>query len=311
MESIQDWNNMLRQAIKESGDKKAERIMTFNRPLDLYNNFFHEVENTSMKDVIRTGISEIDNAIVGIFPTSLVVIGGETGEGKSLFAGNIAFEAIKQGKKVVYFDFENDNGDWFRRQLARELYKKGIKVRHADLRIKENFEKNSDVIAETAAILVDSLHDSLLIYNNIQVPTLDEFIHYLDLVDDSCDLVVIDHLHYFQFESDMSDTENIGKIMRRLRTLTRERNIPIILVSHLRKKQNAKGAPDNDDLFGSSNIAKEAETVLLLWRDKFSSHISLTKCRNTGIRKSWTYDRGGYNFKNIKEEQNDISNIEF
>ena len=54
--------------------------------------------------------------------------------------------------------------------------------------------------------------------------------------------------------------------MRELRRLTKIESIPVVLVSHLAKRDKKK-LPTGSDFHGSSNIAKEAKTAILLHRD--------------------------------------------
>lgn len=260
----------------------------FKSGIDLYNDFYKEVQSTSRKDIISTGMKEIDQAIIGIFPTSLVTIAGETGAGKSQLAGNIAWGAVEKGKKVVYFDLENDPTDFFRRQVAIDIAKTtGRYFPHSKMRTIEDYAENEDIIAPSINNVCEKMGNNLLLYGNDQLPDLDSFVKYLELVNDA-NLVVVDHLHYFQFESDRTDTENIGRIMRCFRLICKNRRIPLICISHLRKRQKS-GEFGNDDLFGSSMITKESETVIILSREQKQIKIQVTKARTNigGMGRSW------------------------
>ena len=68
--------------------------------------------------------------------------------------------------------------------------------------------------------------------------------------------------------------------MRALRDLTKK-NIPIIIASHLKPRQGNK-KPSNYDLFGSSNISKEAKTVILMSREENLTRVQITKNRDGG-----------------------------
>ncbi len=80
------------------------------------------------------------------------------------------------------------------------------------------------------------------------------------------DLIVIDHLHYFSMDGENMSVQ-IGNIMRNLKRITKKYKIPIIVVSHFRKRDISKD-PTSADLFGSSNIGKEANTTLFIVRDR-------------------------------------------
>ena len=106
------------------------------------------------------------------------------------------------------------------------------------------------------------------------------------------DLICIDHLHYFDMgESREFESIQLGKIMRKLRDITKK-GIPVILASHLKTVRDNK-PPQNHDLFGSSNIAKEATNVILLHREDDETILRITKNRNGGVLGEW---RGIYNF---------------
>jgi hypothetical protein len=87
----------------------------------------------------------------------------------------------------------------------------------------------------------------------------------LDQVKEEADLVVIDHLHYFELMS-FNEYAEITEILKRIRELMVRIRVPIILVSHLRRKSKDRLLPDTDDFHGTSNIAKQADTCLLFSR---------------------------------------------
>jgi len=110
---------------------------------------------------------------------------------------------------------------------------------------------------------------------------------HLDLIKDDADLVVIDHLQYFDFLSNNEHAE-ITAIMKRIQNIKSKLRIPIVLVSHLRKKGKDRGFPDNDDFHGSSNIPKQADTCIIISHvlfdeDRYEDQIK-TGIYQTGVR---------------------------
>jgi replicative DNA helicase len=105
-------------------------------------------------------------------------------------------------------------------------------------------------------------------------------------------LIIIDHLQYFDYDSSKENSE-ITKIVKRIRDLTLNSEVPIILISHLRKNYslNAKPIPSIDDIFGTSNIQKVASKVIIISPDfqnkaesneKFSTLFRVVKNRYYG-----------------------------
>lgn len=108
---------------------------------------------------------------------------------------------------------------------------------------------------------------NLLIFNKIEIPALDFIRRIIEKSKDDVDLIVIDHLHYIYLDRD-EELRQVGEIMRTLKNITDNIKKPIVLISHLRKKGNGvkERDPEMADLYGSSNIGKEATTVLLINR---------------------------------------------
>lgn len=82
----------------------------------------------------------------------------------------------------------------------------------------------------------------------------------------ACDLVVIDHLHYFS-RSIENSTQEVSKIVKEFKGAAIKYELPIILICHVRKMEPKKH-PTIDDLRDSSLIAQDADIVLIVWRDQ-------------------------------------------
>lgn len=239
-----------------------------------------ELQTDDSKRIIEYPHKELNNAFRGIFPTSFVIIGADTGLGKSELLGSIVLSACEQGKRVVYFDFENDDGDFVMRQISRMVsVMRNQYFSVADLRLC-NVESDpvGDQIYKAAELLSGKIK-TLKLFKNDRLPKVDDFVEQLELMDD-VDLVCIDHLHYFDFETGENQAVQIGRVMRALRNLTKKR-IPIVMASHLKQRSQNK-APSNYDLFGSSNIAKEAKSVILMSKEQNQTLFQITKNRDGG-----------------------------
>lgn len=112
-----------------------------------------------------------------------------------------------------------------------------------------------------------------------------------------CKRILLDHLHMITTEDEHSnEVAHIDRLMSKLKKLTRELNIWIGLVVHLRKtttggKSFEQGAvPTLDDLRGSSSIKQLSNSVFALARNqqaldedvRNTTSIHTLKCRFTG-----------------------------
>ena len=97
------------------------------------------------------------------------------------------------------------------------------------------------------------------------------------------ELVVIDHLHYFTREL-QNVAEDLGRITKEIKKNAIRHNIPVMLISHVRKSQDGKQTT-MEDLRGSSYIAQDADIVLMVGRDFDNDKLIVTieKNRNRGF----------------------------
>lgn len=79
-------------------------------------------------------------------------------------------------------------------------------------------------------------------------------------------VVIIDQLDFIVPMGGDNHHLNIAKTMRDLKGIAKKWNIVIFIICHLQKtKMDVQ--PTTEDLRGSSSIAQEADTVILLWRE--------------------------------------------
>lgn len=232
------------------------------------------------------GIKPLDNALLAIAKNEFVVIGADSGVGKSEMALEIARHNAKNGKKVALFYLEGGHIEAMQRMkwkdICEEYYKNpcGIEMDFRKWALNMAVDKKiHDISAEIYENLKDSYKDNLFFYPIAQDFKIEELISsildfhklteskfgpfaYEGLYD--LDLIIIDHLQYFSLDQAENEITEITKIIREVKKITDHKNIPVILVSHLRKKGKDRGLPDQEDFYGSSNIPKISSTAITL-----------------------------------------------
>jgi replicative DNA helicase len=82
-------------------------------------------------------------------------------------------------------------------------------------------------------------------------------------------LVVIDHLGYINNKGENYKNENlayrIGMVMKELKNMAKKWNVVVMLLVHISQSDEGK-PPQLIDIGNSSDILKESDTVILLWR---------------------------------------------
>lgn len=215
----------------------------------------------------KYGIKILDEFLGWILPSELVVVWADSGIGKTELAYTISLENAMRGKKVMLFGLEGDINEIALRDMQKHISNESntpINTISYRFNLDKSIYKLEDKILRD---LNSEVKNNLLIFNKIEIPTLDFIRRIIEKAKDDVDLIVIDHLHYIHLDRD-EELRQVGEIMRTLKTITDIIKKPIVLISHLRKKGNGvkERDPEMADLYGSSNIGKEATTVLLINR---------------------------------------------
>jgi len=221
-------------------------------------------------------IKAVDNHMGAIFPSELIVVGADEGLGKSDFCLQIVKKNARHGKKVLYYQLEMSEEEPAYRDVYSELNKRlgEFTISPVDFRMNRFTDPQKQIVEEVLEEQ-DSMNENVLLYTGA-VLDFDGFIKSLEEgLASNPDMIVIDHLHYFSMEGNENMSSQIGNIMRSLKRITKEHKVPIIVVSHFRKRDVTK-EPTSADLFGSSNIAKEANTVFFITRDREDNDTTLT-----------------------------------
>jgi len=217
----------------------------------------------------------LDDATGGILPNDLIVLGARTGAGKTALASVIAQENARQGKHVYYFALEAEEDEIERRIKYRLVVDALYSIGAA--RQKEYFSytnwylgrlaEDERVVARAVEERIREDYRTLHTYYRGLEFTAEKLEQLVQDVHRRADLIVIDHLQYIDFEESNENRAYKG-IVKRIRDLSLALGVPIILISHLRKKDRNTTSPvaELDDFHGTSDIVKIATKVILLGR---------------------------------------------
>jgi len=176
-------------------------------------------------------------------------------------AFQIAIKNAEIGKKVMLLSLEGSLNEIPLRHLQREIAKiQPIKT----VNYRFNQDKTHAAIeTQVYEEIPEQIKRNIRILKREEIPSLEDILHLIISMKKEFDLIIIDHLHYINTPSE-NELNMIGQIMRELKLTTDVHNIPIVLMSHLRKRSKKIDKPNIRDLYGSSNIGKEATTVILI-----------------------------------------------
>ncbi len=216
------------------------------------------------------GMSYLDNTLHGILKSDLILIGARTGAGKSTIANQIAYHNAQNGIKVSLFSLENYENEFVLMELFRECqrlyYSPALDFREFKARLK-TFP--NEIFERAFVIIKKNLENIKIVSRKPDGFNIEDMKKYfIDHARDGSQMFVIDHIDYFDMHNPrLNENQNITEIMREIRKLQDVYQVPVILISHLKKGLRDTVIPTLEDFMGTSNKVKEATTVILFAPD--------------------------------------------
>lgn len=227
---------------------------------------------------ISTGYSTLDEKMGGFTKGGVVLIGGETSNGKSALATNMAIQQAKR-VPVLYISLE---------MTHREMLDRIDTMTGGDTNIDLMFQQTFDV----------SYKDLDSIVNNA-------------VNDGGVRIVYVDYLQYL---GRGMDEREVAKMSQKIKKLALKHDITMCAIVSLRKGDAGKNKRkwtdiENDDLMGTAAIAYDADTIVIASRrdqennfDDEHIYVKVLKARNTKLDYHDRYVTLGWNRTKITED---------
>lgn len=252
---------------------------------------FADVKEIDLSDIegITVGINDIDKEIMRLFYSSLTILSGTPGSGKTSFLCQLAAQSIDQDKPVWMFSREMP--DW--------LTKNWIEYILAGNRHITQFQSNSGaaywkVNEDAKREISRHYREQLMIYR-------DQFSNKLQDLQTSMEdsarkygskLFIIDNLMTVDLDATSeSMNEKQTEFVQWLIQFSMKYNVATVLVCHPRKLQPGVTNVGMYDISGTSNIINLAHRAFGLKR--------VTKAEKEGVRK---LDNSGWKVKPVKHD---------
>jgi replicative DNA helicase len=193
-----------------------------------------------------------------------VIVGGTTGQGKTLFACNLAGEANRRGEKVCFMSLEMDADELYTRMDAEFCGE--------DIRLLEqgpDFEYERGIAARSVRIKHTAAAGGGLWVNQESLESLEDIDRAFRWHHEKhgCRFYVVDYLQLAWVEgTEANILAQITAVSHRLRKLTRELGVVTIGVSQLNREasKDYETPPTPHALMGGSPLENDATLVLLL-----------------------------------------------
>lgn len=213
---------------------------------------------------LPTGYPDLDDALGGLRPGEVIVVGARPGGGKSLLGLCIADHvATEQGLPVLFASLEMSNDELTQRRIS-SLARVPLDhiVRHKltddDWR---RIARAHDRLTNTALVIDESSAQSLAHIRG-QLRSMER-------TGTRARLLVIDYLGYMAAPTAESRQQAVAALARGVKDIARDHDMPVILLAQLNRESERRSDkhPTPADLRESGEIEQSADIILLLHRE--------------------------------------------
>ena len=215
---------------------------------------------------LKTGITALDEQIIGVQPNWLIVLAGRPSMGKTLVAQMIN-SYISKTLPTQFFTMEMSSNEVMDRYVGILA---GVEVNNLKMGALTDTEW-----ARTHDVIDGMNKDRFKIYyDETPALALAQIRHRVKATIKKVGqigLVTIDYLGLMEKERSERDDLAIGKITRGLKQLAKETNTPILLLTQANRGADTAVRPTMSNLAGSSAIEADADLVLFAHRDEVAN----------------------------------------
>ena len=245
--------------------EKADGVFTLDDAMNSLNEIM--VKNATVGGVTtgtKTGMERFDEK-GGLQKSDLIIVAGETSQGKTSLALCMTRHAIENGAKVAFYSMEMT-----KEQLTARLLS-------AKTNIPANNILYSGSLAPSEIRMIDDARGKLpgenLFFDDKSTSNIDSILLSIRMLKMQKDIdgAVVDYLQILNVNSrstSFSMEQAMGDAARRFKNLAKELNIWIIALSQLSRDSNCP-EPNLNRLRDSGQIGEAADVVILVYRAEY------------------------------------------
>ena len=213
---------------------------------------------------VPSGLIDLDKKLSGFKKSDMIVLAARPSMGKTAFSLNVALHAaLREKATVLIFSLEMSKEQLGQRLLSMESRIESQKMSSGDI-------TDDDWISLGGA--VNSLGEGNILIVDTPGLKMMEIKNKCRRVknDKGLDLIILDYLQLMVEENIESRQQQVSNLSRGMKLLAREMECPVIVLSQLSRKVEARDnkRPLMSDLRESGAIEQDADVILFLYRDE-------------------------------------------
>ncbi len=201
-----------------------------------------------------TGIYELDEMTGGLGRGDVLTIGGATSIGKTALAITISMNLLKMGKKVGIFSLEMGEEQLYMRMAQMET---AINLSPAKI-----YGMQDDDLEEVKLAMEKLKKYDMMVWDNLDSNTA-----IMKLIESTKrDVIIIDYVQLIVATKEENRYREIGRIVRILKQTAKRLNIPVIILSQLKRGAESRDELYVSDCYESGGIEQNSDGVWLIDR---------------------------------------------
>jgi len=240
-----------------SGADTADFQMLLKQELDTL------LSGTSNDRFIKTGFKDVDTLLGGLERSNLELIAGRPSMGKSALLIRFLLNMAKQGVPTELVSFEMSNQQIARRIMSMESGIPGHRLQNGAF---------SDVEREKIRSVVTGIQKIPFGISYSALPTIADLVNHIRMVvrTRGVSVVGVDYVQLMATK-DGHETQDLSNIARALKSLAKQEDIGIYLVSQLNRavEQRKEKRPMLSDLRQSGGLEENADRVIFVYRPHY------------------------------------------
>lgn len=275
-----------------------------NLGYDIYADVQRYVDEWSTAEArLSFGYDTLDDFTNGGMPSKgkfLGVVAAPTNTGKSIFLGNIATNAVRQGKRVLLISLEMSEMVYASRIYA-DLFNMDIDT----VNVQTDIVKQRAESSKVGEMIIKEFPPATL-----TVEELDGYIDSLKKSGREFDLVCVDYLTLLRAPGSDNSNEAGKTISRKLRALSYKYEIPFFTAAQV-NRDGFDGEPELQNMAESIAICSESDFILMLYQQEEDQAQDIMRCsiKKSRLGRKDVDMRFRFNLKSLRFEDVGITDI--